>query len=43
MIDDGIGFQLVPWQPFLDKHITGIARDAGGIEWSLGRKRGLGL
>jgi len=47
MIDDGIGFQLVPWQPVLDKrigqHITGFTRDAGGIEWSFGRKRGLGL
>jgi type IV secretory pathway VirD2 relaxase len=47
MIDDGIGFQLVPWQPVLDKrigqHITGTVRDAGGIEWSFGRKRGLGL
>src|SRR5271169_3763938 len=46
MIDDGIGFQLVPWQPVLDKrigqHITGFIRDAGGIEWSFGRKRGLG-
>jgi type IV secretory pathway VirD2 relaxase len=47
MIDDGIGFQLVPWQPLLDKrigqHITGVMRNAGGIEWSFGRKRGLGL
>ena len=47
MIDDGIGFQLVPWQPVLEKrigqHITGIMRDAGGIEWGFGRKRGLGL
>ena len=47
MIDDGIGFQLVPWQPVLDprigQHITGIARDAGGIDWSFGRKRELGL
>jgi type IV secretory pathway VirD2 relaxase len=47
MIDDGIGFQLVPWQPVLDKrigqHITGIMRNAGGIEWGFGRKRGLGL
>ena len=44
MIDDGIGFQLVPWQPVLDKrigqHITGIMRSAGGIEWNFGRKRG---
>jgi type IV secretory pathway VirD2 relaxase len=47
MIDDGIGFQLVPWQPVLDKrigqHITGIVRNAGGIEWGLGRKLGLGI
>jgi hypothetical protein len=47
MIDDGIGFQLVPWQPVLDKrigqHITGIMRSGGGIEWSFGRKRGLGI
>jgi type IV secretory pathway VirD2 relaxase len=47
MIDDGIGFQLVPWQPVLDKrigqHITGTVRDAGGMEWNFGRKRGLGL
>jgi type IV secretory pathway VirD2 relaxase len=47
MIDDGIGFQLVPWQSVLDKrigqHITGTVRAAGGIEWSFGRKRGLGL
>jgi hypothetical protein len=45
MIDDGLGFQLVPWQPLLDKrigqHITGIARDGASIEWSFGRKRGL--
>ena len=45
MIDDGIGFQLVPWQPLLDKrigqHISGTVRAAGGIEWSFGRQRGL--
>jgi hypothetical protein len=47
MIDDGIGFQLVPWQPILDQrigqHITGVVCNAGGIEWSFGRKLGLGL
>ena len=47
MIDDGIGFQLVPWQPVLDKrigqHIIGTVRAVGGIEWSFGRKRGLGI
>jgi hypothetical protein len=47
MIDNGLGFSLVPWQPMLDKRIgqqiTGAMRDGGGIEWNLGRKRGLGL
>jgi len=47
MIDDGLGFQLVPWSPSLDKqlgrHVSGIARDGGGVDWDFGRKRGLGL
>ncbi len=47
MIDDGLGFQLVPWSPSLEKqlgrHVSGLARGDGGIDWSFGRKRGLGL
>ncbi|MFG1245004.1 relaxase/mobilization nuclease domain-containing protein [Xanthobacter versatilis] len=47
MIDDGLGFQLVPWTPSLEKqlgkHVSGVARSDGGIDWSFGRKRGLGL
>jgi len=47
MIDDGLGFQLVPWSPSLEKqlgrHVSGIMRDDGGIDWEFGRKRGLGL
>ena len=47
MIDDGLGFQLVPWTPSLEKkigqHITGIARGDGGVGWSFSRKRGIGL
>jgi len=47
MIEDGLGFSLVPWQPVLDqrigRHITGVMRGNGGIEWNLGRKLGLGL
>jgi hypothetical protein len=47
MIEDGLGFSLVPWQPVLDqrigRHITGVMRHSGGIEWDLGRKLGLGL
>lgn len=47
MIDDGLGFQLVPWSPSLEKqlgrHVSGVARGDGGIDWGFGRKRGLGL
>jgi type IV secretory pathway VirD2 relaxase len=47
MIDDGLGFQLVPWSPSLERHlgkpVSGIARADGGVDWSFGRKRGLGL
>ncbi|GAY20138.1 type IV secretory pathway, VirD2 component [Sphingobium fuliginis] len=47
MIDDGLGFQLVPWRPALDqhlgKHISGTMTPGGSVDWSLGRGRGLGL
>jgi type IV secretory pathway VirD2 relaxase len=47
MIDDGLGFQLIPWSREIEKklgqHVAGIAKNGGGIEWSLGRKRDLGL
>ncbi|MBV8696982.1 MAG: DUF3363 domain-containing protein, partial [Bradyrhizobium sp.] len=44
MIDSGLGFQLVPWLPLLHKpigqQITGLQRDEGEIEWTLGSNRG---
>ncbi|MCK1568794.1 DUF3363 domain-containing protein [Bradyrhizobium sp. 173] len=47
MLDDGLGFQLVPWTPSLEnqlgRHVSGVARTDGGIDWSFGRSRGLGL
>jgi hypothetical protein len=47
MIDDGLGFSLVPWSPSLErelgKHVSGVMSPGGGIEWSFGRKRGIGL
>jgi hypothetical protein len=47
MIDDGLGFKLVPWTPSIERHIgqhiSGVARADGGVDWSFGRKRGLGL
>ncbi|MCC0027244.1 type VI secretion protein [Pseudooceanicola lipolyticus] len=45
--DGGHGFQLVPWsreiEQKLGQHISGVARSSGGIDWSFGRKLGLGL
>jgi len=47
MIDDGLGFELVPWTPSLEKqlgrHVSGVTRHDGGVDWSFGHKRGLGL
>lgn len=47
MIDDGLGFSLVPWSPSLErelgKHVSGVMSPGGGVEWSFGRKRGIGL
>ncbi|CCA89831.1 DUF3363 domain-containing protein [Novosphingobium sp. PP1Y] len=47
MIDEGMSFQLVPWRPALERHlgaqITGTLIPGGGVDWSLGRGRGLGL
>ena len=47
MIDDGVGFQLVPWRPALDPRlgqaITGTMNARGGVDWSFGRSRGLGI
>ncbi|MGY3621560.1 relaxase/mobilization nuclease domain-containing protein [Bradyrhizobium sp. USDA 10063] len=46
MIDNGLGFQLVPWAPSLErelgKQVSGIA-GPGSVDWSFGRKRGLAL
>jgi type IV secretory pathway VirD2 relaxase len=47
MIDDGMGFQLVPWRPALEqqlgKHVAGVMSPGGGVDWNFGRKRGLGM
>ena len=47
MIDDGMGFQLVPWRPALEqqlgKQVAGVMAPGGGVDWNFGRKRGLGI
>ena len=43
LIDDGLGFSLVPWRPVLENRIgqtvSGMAR-AAGVDWTLGRSQG---
>src|SRR5229473_1699510 len=47
MIDDGLGFSLVPWRLALEqhvgRHISGTVMPGGGVDWSFARKLGLGL
>ena len=46
MIDDGLGFSLVPWTPALERQlgqsVSGVMSSTGA-DWSFGRKRGLGI
>jgi hypothetical protein len=46
MIEDGLGFSLVPWKPALERHlgrqVSGLAR-AETVDWSFGRKRTPGI
>src|SRR5690606_9190260 len=38
MIDSGLGFQLVPWSPSLEKklgqEVSGLVRGSGVVDWS---------
>jgi type IV secretory pathway VirD2 relaxase len=47
MIDDGLGFQFVPWRPALEKQlgrqVRGVMGLGGRVDWDSGRKRGFGL
>jgi hypothetical protein len=46
MVDDGLGFSLVPWRPVIEKEIgrqvMGVMR-GDDISWHLGRARTLGI
>jgi hypothetical protein len=47
MIDDGLDFQLVPWRPALEqqlgRQVSGVMAQGGTVDWTFGRKRGLGI
>jgi type IV secretory pathway VirD2 relaxase len=44
MLDDGVGFSLVPWRPVLEsrlgEHVSATLKGSS-ISWELGRRRGL--
>ena len=44
MLDDGMGFSLVPWKPVteqqLGQQIAATVR-GGGVSWEIGRRPGL--
>jgi type IV secretory pathway VirD2 relaxase len=47
MLVDGMGFQLVPWTPALEKqlgrHVSGAMAPGGGIDWNPARNRGVSI
>lgn len=44
MLDNGLGFALVPWKPSMEKNLgREISGASGGIDWKLGRSRGLDI
>ena len=46
MLDDGVGFSLVPWKPVLEQRlgqsVAGVMR-GGSVSWDLSRQRGIGI
>lgn len=46
MLDDGIGFSLVPWKPVIESRlgqsVGGVMR-GGSVSWDLSRQRGIGI
>ena len=46
LLDDGLGFQLVPWRPALEQrlglHISGTMTRRG-VDWNFDRSRDLGI
>jgi hypothetical protein len=46
-VRNDLGFQLVPWRPALEqqlgRQVSGVISPNGAVDWSLERKRGLGI
>ena len=46
MLDDGMGFSLVPWKPVIEQRLgqqlAALVR-GGGVSWEVGRRRGMSV
>jgi hypothetical protein len=45
MLEDGVGFSLVPWRPFIDNRVgqsVSVTVAGESTSWSFGRHRGIG-
>lgn len=43
MLDDGMGFSLVPWRPVIEQRLgqqLAASVRGGGVTWEIGRQRG---
>jgi hypothetical protein len=43
MLDDGMGFSLVPWRPVIEQRLgqqLAATVRSGGVSWDVGRQRG---
>jgi len=43
MLDDGMGFSLVPWRPVIEQRLgqqIAVTVRGGGVSWDIGRQRG---
>ncbi|HFZ2536042.1 TPA: DUF3363 domain-containing protein, partial [Pseudomonas aeruginosa] len=43
MLDDGLGFSLVPWKPMIEQRLgqqLAATVRVGGVSWEIGKQRG---
>ncbi len=46
MLDDGMGFSLVPWRPVIEQrlgHRIAATLRGGGVSWEIGRQHGVSV
>ncbi|KRE89466.1 type VI secretion protein [Frateuria sp. Soil773] len=46
MLDDGMGFSLVPWKPVIEQRLgqqLAATVRSGGVSWDIGRQRGMSI